>query len=232
MDHELSSPAISTPDKRREVEVPLRTFHPFTQDQVQRLLSDPQLPQDRRTLYAIQLLTGARFNEAVALRWGDCDFASSPLGALQIAPPIKGRAYKHQHPRRVPIHPALHQILADWHSQGWGAVYGRVPTGEDLIIPRPGRPTLVRAAYTERECWYRALRALGLERRPMHQQRHTFVHLSESAGVPATMLEWLVGRVLANKAVDLQGGYSWRSLCDAILLLQWTITGPSEGNDA
>ena len=126
MDHELSSPAISTPDKRREVEVPLRTFHPFTQDQVQRLLSDPQLPQDRRTLYAIQLLTGARFNEAVALRWGDCDFASSPLGALQIAPPIKGRAYKHQHPRRVPIHPALHQILADWHSQGWGAVYGRV----------------------------------------------------------------------------------------------------------
>ena len=41
----------------------------FTREEVEPLLSDTRLPEDRRVLYAFLFLTVMRIGEAVALRW-------------------------------------------------------------------------------------------------------------------------------------------------------------------
>ena len=73
---------------------------------------DPHVPEDRRTLYAIELLGGSGRGEAAARRWRDWDEAVAPLGSLLVATSFDSRTHtegptKTRRPRRVPVHPAL-----------------------------------------------------------------------------------------------------------------------------
>ncbi len=101
----------------------------FTRDEVERLISDPRLLEDRRVLYAVKGLAGLRHGEAARLRFTHYDPTLEPLGALDL------EQTKTQVPRRVPVHPTLARMLAEWKLAGWERTFGRAPRPDDLIVP-------------------------------------------------------------------------------------------------
>jgi integrase len=95
----------------------------FTRGELEQLISDERLPADRRVLWALLGLSGARFGEAAALRWRNYDATLEPLGRLLIAASWHTRkrqekATKTEQPRQVPVHPVLARILAEWKLSG------------------------------------------------------------------------------------------------------------------
>jgi integrase len=109
----------------------------YSRDELEILISDPRLPIDRRVFYALEGIAGLRLGEAAGLRWRHYDPSLKPLGRLLIATSYdKGRT-KTKQPRRMPVHPTLAAILAEWKLSGWPAMMGRQPTPDDLIVPRP-----------------------------------------------------------------------------------------------
>jgi integrase len=52
----------------------------YTKVEVERLISDRLIPEDRRVLYARQGVTGLRHGEAASLRWRQYDATQEPLG--------------------------------------------------------------------------------------------------------------------------------------------------------
>jgi integrase len=73
----------------------------FTREEVEGLISDPRILQDRRVLHALKGLAGLRHGEAARLRWRNYDSTLDPLGALDL------ERTKTQVPRRVPVHPNM-----------------------------------------------------------------------------------------------------------------------------
>ena len=53
----------------------------FNEDEVETLISDDRIPQDRRALYALIFLGCLRSGEASARKWADWDQTREPLGA-------------------------------------------------------------------------------------------------------------------------------------------------------
>ena len=49
----------------------------FTREEVERLISDPRIPEDRRVLYGLKALAGLRHGEAAELRWRQYDRTSA-----------------------------------------------------------------------------------------------------------------------------------------------------------
>lgn len=63
-----------------------RSLAIFTREEVEALISDERVPEDRRVLYAVIVLAaGLRFGEAAALRWRIYDRKVQPLGRLHVA---------------------------------------------------------------------------------------------------------------------------------------------------
>jgi integrase len=93
------------------------------------LISDRRITEDRRVLYAMKALAGLRHGEAATLTWRPYDDTMEPLGGLSL------EQTKTQVPRRVPVHPTLARVLADWKDAGWERTYGRAPTTTDLVVP-------------------------------------------------------------------------------------------------
>ncbi len=80
----------------------------FTRAEVEQIISDPRIPEDRRILYALLSLAGVRFGEAAALRWQAYDREVRPLGRLLIAVSFdtkthKEKGVKTERPREVPV---------------------------------------------------------------------------------------------------------------------------------
>lgn len=110
-----------------------------------------------RTSYALKGLAGLRHGEAAGLRWSHYDEQAEPLGALNLA------KTKTQVPRRVPVHPTLARVLAEWKLAGWERTYGRMPTPDDLIVPT--RNMTERTAQETPKQLHEELDMLGLRRR-------------------------------------------------------------------
>ena len=68
----------------------------YTREEVERLISDSQIPEDRRVLYALKGVAGLRHGEAAGLRWRHYDTSLAPLGGLSL------EKTKTDVPRRVP----------------------------------------------------------------------------------------------------------------------------------
>jgi integrase len=139
----------------------------FTRDELERLISDRRVPEDRRTFYALLGLTGLRFGEAAALRWRSYDATLEPLGRLLVASSwsTRGRlerATKTEQPRLVPVHPVLAKILARWKSDGWRSIMGRLPEPDDLLIP--SRRGVHRSRYRTLKTFYKDADRLGMRR--------------------------------------------------------------------
>lgn len=194
----------------------------FTRDEVEHLISDPRIPEDRRTWNALLLLTGLRFGEASALRWRHLDTETKPLGRLTIAVSwnselgVEGTT-KTETPRVVPVHPTLGKVLAAWKLGGFPRLFGRPPQPDDLLIPnRNGehRDTSVGMA-----AWKRDLQALGFRHRRQHDTRRTFTTLGRADGARKDLLEWITHGP-GDSVIDAYTTLPFDALCAEVAKLK------------
>jgi hypothetical protein len=94
---------------------------------------------------------------------------------------------KTQVPRRVPVHPTLARVLAEWKLAGWERTYGRIPTPDDLIAPT--RNMTERTAQETPKQLHEDLDTLGLRRRRGHDRRRTFITLAQVGGARRDLFE-------------------------------------------
>jgi integrase len=113
--------------------------------EVERLVANERIPLERQVAHAIKFLAGMRPGEVHALRWDDYSPKMEPLGRIIVSRAWNSRAHvekgtKTDRERKVPVHPVLASILAKWRLGGWPLLFGRVPTGKDLVVPAPPPP--------------------------------------------------------------------------------------------
>jgi integrase len=186
----------------------------FTREEVEALISDERIPTDRRVLYAILGLSGMRFGEVAALRWSAYDRAQEPLGMLSVHVAFEVRSKKEKEvktgvARRVPVHPTLRAILAEWK-------LATQPGAGDLIIPSK--------LGEHRRVWRSLLRfhedldRLGLRRRRLHDLRRTFITLAQVDGARRDLLE-VITHGPRGDIVSAYTTYPWSALCAEVAKL-------------
>jgi len=190
----------------------------FSHEEVERLLSDPRVPEERRVLYALLFLGGMRIGEAVALRWQHYQPAVAPLGKLLVAVSFnrkrrKEKSVKTGRPREVPVHPTLAAALEAWRAAGWAQRVGRTPRDGDLIAPTPAgehqRDPVVNANLR------RDLLALGMRPRRVHDARRTFISLSLADGARRDVLPWVTHGPKGD-VFSLYTTLPWFTLCEEV----------------
>ena len=211
-------PAGVLPDNAR-----VRNVAAWTRDEVERLISDERIPEDRRVLYAVAAFTGARLGEVCGLRWRDIDDAR-PLRRWMLRTQWDGRPLKTSKPRDVPIHAELWRILAAWRLVGWARWVGRVPRPDDLVVAREdGSGHRDNSAGSQ--SLRRHARAIGLETqgaagsRDAHSFRRSFVTLARTDGAPAELVERITHNA-KGATIDGYSYYGWDALCDAVSKLR------------
>jgi integrase len=173
----------------------------FTRDEVETLISHPEIPLDRRIVYALELLAGVRTGEAAALRWRHYDPTKQPLGELLVAFSYSTlrsceKTTKTDSSKHIPVHPTLAAMLAEWKLGGWAAMMGRLPEPDDLIVPMPPEHAARRRTRSGEafrghdysgERWRRDdLPALGWRHRRHYDMRATFITLALEDGPIST----------------------------------------------
>lgn len=213
-------PALT--DKRAE----FRAAAVFTREEAIALCTDPQIPPDRRVLYALLVLTGCRFGEVAALRWRHYDAARRPLGRLTVSVSIERRSraekgVKSGVAREVPAHPALAAILKAWRGAGWRAMLEREPGPDDFVIPsRMGGARGERQAHARLQ---EDLVRLGFRGRRVHDLRRTFVSLCRDDGARGDVLRWVSHGGSRASMVDLYSTLAWSTLCTEVARLRFDL---------
>ncbi len=193
----------------------------YTRDELEMLIADPRLPEDRQVLYALEGLAALRHGEAAGLRWRHYDPTLSPLGGLTIATSYdKGRT-KTKRSRRVPVHPTLAAMLAEWKLGGWPKMMGRPPGPDDLVVPMPKSARIALGTMRSKNESYkrlrRDLRLLGLRARRGHDLRRTMISLTRMDGARPDLLQVCTHNPKKGAGtIDLYTTYEWRSLCEEV----------------
>lgn len=205
------------------------------------LISDSRIPSDRRVLYALLFLTGARIGEVIAARWRDLHTAWEPLWKLIYSTSIERKSRREKGTKtgavkEVPVHPALQTILAAWRAEGWRALAGRDPKPDDLLVPavwRKGKELMLTPRHQNKvnEKLGDDCRAIGIPLRPMkvHAARHTFITTIENIdGAPENLVrEFTHPRdpETENDSHKVYGSKPWPSLCAAMQMLNVDLPG-------
>jgi integrase len=197
----------------------VRHEHVFTRDELEALISDERVPQDRRVWYALLGVGMVRVGEAAGLRWGRV-LACEPLGRMIVSHSYEGTT-KTGKPRWMPIHPTLAGILAEWRLGGWARTFGRPPTPEDLVCPVPPEPPRKgkrkEPGSMRDKNWCRKrivvdLVTLEIRHRRAHDLRRTGISLATSDGASESMLNRGT-HAPPNKVMDLYITPEWEALC-------------------
>lgn len=205
-----------------------RALAVFTRFEVEQLISDERIPEDRRTLYALAFLTGQRFGELAACRWRDYDDKLEPLGKLLVARSYSSRqksekGTKTDVPREVPVHPTLAKVLAHWKLGGWQRRFGRAPGPDDLILPKwelgKRGPTGHRNVNRAKRRWDSDCRKLKLRTRRQHDTRRTFTSLARADGAREDLVTWIVHGP-PESMLDRYTTFPWASLCAEVSKLK------------
>jgi hypothetical protein len=175
----------------------------FTREEVQILISDVRLLEDRRVFHALKALAGLRHSEASGLRWRQYDRALERT--------------KTQVPRRVPVHPTLTRILQHWREGGWERTFGRAPTDEDLIVPT--RNMTERLSPESANAFRLDLAMLGLRHRRGHDLRRTFITLAQVDGARRDLLETITHGPRGN-IINVYTTFPWPALCAEVAKLR------------
>jgi integrase len=185
----------------------------FTREEVQTLISDVRILEDRRVIYAMKALAALRHSEASGLLWRQYDTEADPLGALNL------ERTKTQVPRRVPVHQTLARILRDWREGGWERIYGRPPTDDDFIVPT--RNMTERLSPEAQNAFTLDLKMLGLRHRRGHDLRRTFITLAQVDGARRDLLETITHGPRGN-IINVYTTFPWPALCAEVAKLRIT----------
>ena len=177
----------------------------FTRAEAEALISDPRIPVDRRTLYALKLLAALRHGEAAGLRWRHWHD-----GRLVIANSYLRSGTKTGRTREVPVHPTLAAVLAEWKLARPGA------TGADALIV-PTRNGTARPAPDAQVSFLADLAKIGLRHRRGHDLRRTMITLALADGASREHLRYVThGARAGREAFDLYHTPPWDALVKAV----------------
>ncbi len=231
---------LANPVKVRRGELPSkvdadpewRSQATFTVREVERLISDPVIPVERRVLYALKALAGLRHGEAAALCWRHLDYTAEPLARINVVQAFSTRhvavkSTKTKDTRAVPMHPTLAKILAAWKLTHWERIYGRAPRDDDFVVP--ARTMYCVAVGDAGKSMKTDLAALGmrvmagsLRARGGHDLRSWYETRLIEDGASSV----LVRRTTHAPPKDVAGGYerfSWEAICREISKLKVEI---------
>ena len=194
----------------------------FNREEVEALISDERIPEDRREWNALQFHAACRVGEAAALRWRHFDPTQEPLGRLTVA-----RSWNHdaktegstktERTRHMPVHPALAKVLAAWKLNGWHRYFGRAPKPDDLISPnRNGEHRDTRRAL---KFFHADCEAVSLRVRRQHDSKRTFTSLARGDGARPDVVHWAVWGPTGS-IMDAYTTMPWSSLCGEIAKLK------------
>lgn len=207
----------------------------FSRDELETMISDPRIPQDRQLVYALGLLAGLRPGEGAALRWRHYDVTAEPLGKLTVA-----MAYATNHSatkrtkteavRHVPVHPVLAGMLHEWRAIGWPAMFGAEPKPDDLIVPLPLDVKRTKRTGERFRGWdYTGRRwreidepTLQWRHRSVYDTRATFITLALEDGANRDILEQRVTHTKnrRNAFTGYDRGERWTETCHEVAKLK------------
>jgi integrase len=186
----------------------------FTREELERLISDQRILEDRRVLYGLKGLAALRHGEAAGLRWRQYDQTLEPLGALNL------ERTKTLVPRYIPVHPTLARILAEWKLAGWERTYGRAPTPEDLIVPT--RNMTERPSPDAQHALLLDLAMLEVRPRRGHDLRRTFITLAQVDGARRDLLETITHGPRGD-IINVYTTFPWPALCAEVQKLNVSV---------
>ena len=194
-----------------------------TREEVELLISDVRVPEERQALWAVLFCAGLRHGEAAALRWRDYDPRRKPLGCLTVERAWSSRHKKEKGTktgatREVPVHPTLAAVLAEWKLSGWPRAHGRAPGPDDLILPNELGAHRA-AANTARSLTVDCAR-LDVKRRRVHGARHTFISMCIDDGAQADLIKRLTHAKPQTEAFDDYRAESWATFCAEVAKLR------------
>jgi integrase len=234
-----SNPAMvdtsEIPQKRDKDTSGWRDRAVFTHDEVEQLISDERIPEDRRVGYALEFLTGMRTGEVSALCWRHYETAQ-PLGKLVVEVAYNTRTHevkatKTERPRKVPVHPTLAKVLATWKLSGWKRLFDRDPKRDDLIVPARGGGPKKRDEHRNvawaLSLFHTDLETLGLRKRRHYDSRRTFVSLAQDDGANGDLVRWLTHP--PGDTFALYTTPSWEALCEAVSKLRIKVRDDGGG---
>lgn len=213
----------------------------FSREEVQHILTAPEIPIDRRVFYGVMFLAGLRFGEISALHVRHYDARLDPLGQLQVGKSYnskkrKVKGVKTDRPRVVPVHPWLKRLLGEWLALGWEQTFGRRPAPNDILIPtRKGThrnsSVMWKQLNGERAKKNHAavagdLERIGLRNRRQHDARRTFITLARADGARKDLLR-LVTHGPEGDIVDIYTEMPWSALCEEVAKLKLAPPAPA-----
>lgn len=202
----------------------------FGRAELEALISDERVPLDRRVLYGLLGVGGVRYGEASGLFFRNV----APEPDLEPVPML-WVAYAYERPlpkggecRPVPIHPTLAALLAEWKLSGWAAMFGRPPTGDDLVVPLPPGVKSKKGPWRRKSRILRSLKkdleVLGFRDRRGHDLRRTMISLSRSDGA----VRDIHARATHLPPKEVREGYTtfeWDVVCREVLKLKVALRG-------
>lgn len=206
----------------------------FELSDVQTLISDDRIPEDRRMLYALEFLTGMRSGEAAARKWEDWTDESyrGDLGRLVARTAYNTRhrilkATKTRVEKWIPVHPALAAMLRWWRAEGFERFQGRPPTSEDLIVPSVmGKCRNVSSSWRN---FSEDLRRVGIPHQRHYETRSTFINLAEGGGANPSDVSLLTHASVGQaKGLYRRIPQLWPRLCAAVQAIRIEAPAPVE----
>jgi integrase len=192
----------------------------FSREELEQLILDTRILEDRRVLYALKGIAGLRHGEAAGLSWRQYQASLEPLGSIDL------ERTKTQVPRRIPVHPTLAAMLTEWKDAGWERTFGRSPTADDLIVPT--RNLTERPSPDAQKSLLLDLSTLQLRPRRGHDLRRTFITLAQVDGARRDLLETITHGPRGD-IINVYTTFPWPALCDEVRKLKVTVRSSDPG---
>jgi integrase len=204
----------------------------FTRDELETLLADARIPDDRRVLYGLLGVAGLRHGEAAGLKWMHYDDERLPLGRLMIRRSYDRCKTKTGTRRDMPVHPTLAAMLRSWRRDGWEEMMGTSPTSDDLIVPiTDGQRTPHGKMRTKNDSYkrfQRDLRVLGFRSRRGHDLRRTMISLAQDDGASRDILRDVTHDRSKRDAIDDYTTLQWATVCAEVAKLRLDPAAPMD----